>query len=148
MKNAYDIMPVGKRRNVFIVTQQKPRRRKLRGFFPFWRGGLVPRLTTSCLFSIQPFANVVGDYTCQNRKHKRRNYIHNNAPPFRTCIRGGSLAIVSCLGLFVYKKNKMLKYWFFSHLTAWDHIRVSVADLIFFVNCTSCFKFCSAQPTL
>ena len=98
--------------------------------------------------SIQPFANVVGDYTCQNRKHKRRNYIHNNAPPFRTCIRGGSLAIVSCLGLFVYKKNKMLKYWFFSHLTAWDHIRVSVADLIFFVNCTSCFKFCSAQPTL
>ena len=33
MKNAYDIMPVGKRRNVFIVTQQKPRRRKLRGFF-------------------------------------------------------------------------------------------------------------------
>lgn len=33
---------------------------------------------------------------------KRRNYIHNNAPPFRTCIRGGSLAIVSCLGLFVY----------------------------------------------
>lgn len=95
MKNAYDIMPLGKRRNVFIVTQQKPRRRKLRGFFPFWRGGLVPRLTTSCLFSIQPFANVVGDYTCQNRKHKRRNYIHNNAPPFRTCIRGGSLAIVS-----------------------------------------------------
>ena len=131
MKIAYDIMPLGKRRNVFIVTQQKPRRRKLRG-----------------LFSIQPFANVVGDYTCQNRKHKRRNYIHNNAPPFRTCIRGGSLAIVSCLGLFVYKKNKMLKYWFFSHLTAWDHIRVSVADLIFFVNCTSCFKFCSAQPTL
>ena len=128
MKIAYDIMPLGKRRNVFIVTQQ--------------------RLTTSCLFSIQPFANVVGDYTCQNRKHKRRNYIHNNAPPFRTCIRGGSLAIVSCLGLFVYKKNKMLKYWFFSHLTAWDHIRVSVADLIFFVNCTSCFKFCSAQPTL
>ena len=141
-------MPLGKRRNVFIVTQQKPRRRKLGAFFPFWRGGLVPRLTTSCLFSIQPFANVVGDYTCQNRKHKRRNYIHNNAPPFRTCIRGGSLAIVSCLGLFVYKKNKMLKYWFFSHLTAWDHIRVSVADLIFFVNCTSCFKFCSAQPTL
>lgn len=33
MKNAYDIMPLGKRRNVFIVTQQKPRRRKLRGFF-------------------------------------------------------------------------------------------------------------------
>lgn len=33
MKIAYDIMPLGKRRNVFIVTQQKPRRRKLRGFF-------------------------------------------------------------------------------------------------------------------
>ena len=113
-------MPVGKmiRLNSFI-TQQKPQSCDLWGFFiPFGQGGLFPQAGYQLLFSIQPFANVVGDYTCQNRKHKRRNYIHNNAPPFRTCIRGGSLAIVSCLGLFVYKKigwnsldNLILSKW-------------------------------------
>ena len=71
-KNAYDIMPVGKmiRLNSFI-TQQKPQSCDLWGFFiPFGQGGLFPQAGYQLLFSIQPFANVVGDYTCQDRKHK------------------------------------------------------------------------------
>ena len=34
------------------------------------QGGLFPQAGYQLLFSIQPFANVVGDYTCQDRKHK------------------------------------------------------------------------------
>ena len=71
-KNAYDIMPVGKmiRLNSFI-TQQKPQSCDLWGFFiPFGQGGLFPQAGYQLLFSIQPFADVVGDYTCQDRKHK------------------------------------------------------------------------------
>ena len=71
-KNAYDIMPVGKMiRLISFTTQQKPQRSQLWGFlFRLWQGGLFPRLATSYLFSIQPSANVVGDYTCQDRKYK------------------------------------------------------------------------------
>lgn len=34
-KNTYNIIPIGKRKNVFIVMQKKPQRYELRGFFHF-----------------------------------------------------------------------------------------------------------------
>ena len=56
------ISPYGQHKN--------PTRCELVGFsIPFWQGGLVPRLV-AVIVSVQPFANEVGDYTCQNRENK------------------------------------------------------------------------------
>ena len=54
-----------------LVTQQKaPEVRTLGLFYSVLSGWLIPQAGYQLLFSIQPFANVVGDYTCQNRKYK------------------------------------------------------------------------------
>ena len=49
-KNAYDIMPVGKKMKVFMRHAKTPVFQH-RGFlFHLWQGGLYPRLATSCYF--------------------------------------------------------------------------------------------------
>ena len=37
---------------------------------------LAPQAGYQQLVSIQPFANIIGDYTCQDRKNKRKDIIH------------------------------------------------------------------------
>ena len=87
-KNAYDIMPVGKmiRLNSFITQQKAPELRPLRLFYSVWAGWLIPQAGYQLLFSIQPFANVVGDYTCQDRKHKMIRSYPFTTHPFCTCL--------------------------------------------------------------
>ena len=52
------------------TIQQKPRSSHLRGFLSVMAGWINPQADYQLLFSVQPFADVVGDYTCQDRKHK------------------------------------------------------------------------------
>lgn len=37
---------------------------------PFWRGGLILRLV-AIIVSVQPFAYVIGNYTCHNGESER-----------------------------------------------------------------------------
>ena len=57
---------------VLMWHSKKPRRLRLRGFsIPSVLGGwLNPKAGYQLFFSVQPFADVVGNYTCQNREKK------------------------------------------------------------------------------
>lgn len=67
---SYAIMPIGKTIESAHMAQQNPHEVRTRGvFMPFWVGGLNPRLLPVIL--VQPFADVVGNYTRQDRKYKR-----------------------------------------------------------------------------
>jgi len=41
-----------------------------------WARWIRPQAGYQQLVSIQPFANIIGDYTCQDRKNKRKDIIH------------------------------------------------------------------------
>ena len=43
---------------------------------------LLLRLVAVWIIPVQPFANVVGDYTCRNRNDKRYEIIQNELTPF------------------------------------------------------------------
>ena len=65
-------MPIGKKDVSAHVAHKKPRRSQLRGFsIPFLGRWLKPKADYHLFISVQPFADVVGDYTCQNREKKR-----------------------------------------------------------------------------
>ena len=67
----YAIMPIGKVKSDFYKSAKPPRVRTSWGFlFHFLQGGLSPRLIAFLIISIQPFANIVGNYTCHNRNDK------------------------------------------------------------------------------
>ena len=71
MPNAYAIMPVGKNDRSAIDTQTKtPTVAAVGVFYSVLGGWLIPQADYRLLVSIQPFANVVGDYTCHNRDKK------------------------------------------------------------------------------
>jgi len=69
-------------------------------FMLFGRGGLCLRLIAA-IISIQPFAYVIGDYTCHNGENKRYENFH--AQPSLPCL-SGSGNIKSIAGL-VIKSN-------------------------------------------
>lgn len=52
-----------------------PRNALLGVFYAYFRGGLCLRLVLSSIF-IQPFAYVVGYYTCQHRNYKCAHEFH------------------------------------------------------------------------
>ncbi len=85
-RRQYAIMPVGEKDEVLIVARKKPRRSQLRGFsIPFWVG------LSQAVVSVQPFADVVADYTCQNREKKYKNS-RMRYTPFLYLYGGGSVA--------------------------------------------------------
>ena len=64
-------MPVGKMMRVSKMAQQKPPEPQSLGvFYSILGGWLKPKAGYQLFISIQPFADVVGDYTCQDRDIK------------------------------------------------------------------------------
>ena len=57
-------------------------------------GGALDIIITFFL-SVQPFAYVVGNYTCRNGDKKRCKNIHANTPPFSTGLGRGSMAMIT-----------------------------------------------------
>ena len=56
---------------VLMWHSKKPRRLRPPGLFYSVLGGwLNPKAGYQLFFSVQPFADVVGNYTCQNREKK------------------------------------------------------------------------------
>ena len=91
-RKAYGIMPVGENDRSAHVAQQKAPEVATPGLFYSVLGGwLNPKAGYQLFFSVQPFADVVGNYACQNGEDKRYcTYRTRGSPPFRTCIGGGS----------------------------------------------------------
>ena len=70
-RKAYGIMPVGENDRSAHVAQQKAPEVATPGLFYSVLGGwLNPKAGYQLFFSVQPFADVVGNYTCQNREKK------------------------------------------------------------------------------
>ena len=70
-RKAYGIMPVGENDRSAHVAQQKAPEVATPGLFYSVLGGwLNPKAGYQLFFSVQPFADVVGHYTCQNREKK------------------------------------------------------------------------------
>ncbi len=68
-RKAYGIMPVGENDRSAHVAQQKAPEVATPGLFYSVLGGwLNPKAGYQLFFSVQPFADVVGNYTCQNKK--------------------------------------------------------------------------------
>ncbi len=82
LKFEYDIIAVGKSSEYVHRTAKTPRGANSGGFLClFWRRWLIPQVGCRQLFSVQPFANVVGNYTCHNRNKKSSEHIiHRTAP--------------------------------------------------------------------
>jgi len=59
-------MPIGK----MMKCVQRNAVKTLRGVLSVLARWISPQAGYQILPSIQPFANIIGDYTCQNRKHK------------------------------------------------------------------------------
>ncbi|MBD5533825.1 MAG: hypothetical protein HDQ98_16805 [Lachnospiraceae bacterium] len=59
-------MPVGKMMKVLIRHAKSPGVPAPGLFYSVVAGWLIPQADYRLLFSVQPFAYVVGNYTCQN----------------------------------------------------------------------------------
>ena len=51
-------------------TTKTPEPQSLGFFYSVLGGWLIPKADYQLLISIQPFANIIGDYTCRNRDIK------------------------------------------------------------------------------
>lgn len=70
-RKAYAIIPVGENDRSAHVAQQKAPEVATPGLFYSVLGGwLNPKAGYQLFFSVQPFADVVGNCTCQNREKK------------------------------------------------------------------------------
>lgn len=68
---AYAIMPVGKNDESAHKAQKSHEVQLVAFSIPFWQGGLFLRLTTCLFIFVQPFANIVANYTRHDRDDKR-----------------------------------------------------------------------------
>lgn len=68
-----------KDRVIVRIPANAPRAATPGAFFLLY-GANKPRLVTGNLISVQPFANVVGSYTCCDRNQKRQSKFHQNTP--------------------------------------------------------------------
>ena len=76
-RKAYGIMPVGENDRSAHVAQQKAPEVATPGLFYSVLGGwLNPKAGYQLFVSVQPFADVVGNYTCQNREKKCHKFTH------------------------------------------------------------------------
>ena len=73
-RKAYGIMPVGENDRSAHVAQQKAPEVATPGLFYSVLGGwLNPKAGYQLFFSVQPFADVVGNYTCQNSSKREKD---------------------------------------------------------------------------
>ena len=81
-RKAYAIIPVGENDRSAHVAQQKAPEVATPGLFYSVLGGwLNPKAGYQLFFSVQPFADVVGNYTCQNGEDKRYcRIVHEGHP--------------------------------------------------------------------
>ena len=85
MTIAYAIMPIGKKRCEYPCGHTKSPGVPAPGlFYSVLARWFIPSGWLPLLVSIQPFANIVGNYTCRNGDKKRCKNIHANTPPFST----------------------------------------------------------------
>lgn len=105
MTNAYDIIQVQKRWLPINIGyhNETPRGRNSRGFLSLYRLNRVFRLVAVLILSIEPFAYVICNYTCQYRKNKRDNFTHWISP--LPTGKSHSLFIISNLSYFVNLKH-------------------------------------------
>lgn len=90
-RKAYGIMPVGENDRSAHVAQQKAPEVATPGLFYSVLGGwLNPKAGYQLFFSVQPFADVVGNYTCQNREKNDRSSLMRFTP-FLYLSGGGSV---------------------------------------------------------
>ena len=78
-----------------MAQQKPPEPQSLGVFYSILGGWLKPKAGYQLFISIQPFANIIGDYTCRNRDIKWWDYIQGDTPPSSYQYRGGSLLIIS-----------------------------------------------------
>ena len=71
----YAIMLVGKRELVHLKHKSNPHKLQLVGVLVlfFWMAKPNHQACYRLILTVKPFAYVVGDYTCHNRKNKREN---------------------------------------------------------------------------
>ena len=91
----------GKGSEVTLNTQKAPQVGTLGGFlFPYCRQGLTPRLV-AVVSLIEPFTDVVGDYTSQDGENKGSE-CHQYAPPPIAMCRGGNTFSIAQREAFRY----------------------------------------------
>ena len=74
-RKAYAIMPVGKKdESAHCGTQKAPELRPPGLFYSVLGGWLNPKAGYQLFFSVQPFADVVANYTCQYGHKKRYDF--------------------------------------------------------------------------
>ena len=96
MTIAYAIMPIGKKRCEYPCGHTKSPGVPAPGlFYSVLARWFIPSGWLPLLVSIQPFANIVGNYTCRNGDKKRCKNIHANTPPFSTGLGRGSMAMIT-----------------------------------------------------
>lgn len=79
---AYVIVCVGKVVSNFYKSTKAPRVRTSWGFlFRFGRVAYALGWLPLLVISIQPFAYVVGDYTCHNGENERSEYVSYKSTP-------------------------------------------------------------------
>ena len=77
-RKAYAIIPVGENDRSAHVAQQKAPEVATPGLFYSVLGGwLNPKAGYQLFFSVQPFAYVVGNYTCYNGEKESNNNIQS-----------------------------------------------------------------------
>lgn len=90
-RKAYAIIPVGENDRSAHVAQQKAPEVATPGLFYSVLGGwLNSKAGYQLFFSVQPFADVVGNYTCQNREKNDRSSLMRFTP-FLYLSGGGSV---------------------------------------------------------
>lgn len=110
-RKAYAIIPVGENDRSAHVAQQKAPEVATPGLFYSVLGGwLNPKAGYQLFFSVQPFADVVGNYTCQNREKKMTEVHSCGSPPFSTCL-GAVASFIISQGQKCHKKPFPLVYY-------------------------------------
>ena len=61
-------MPIGKMTELLIEHGETPGSCRYRGFYAFLGGLHKPKAGYRLIVPVQPFVDVVGNYTCQNGK--------------------------------------------------------------------------------
>ena len=73
--------------SVHTGHKNPPRDATSGGFsIPFCSRWLRPEAGYRLFISVQPFTDVIGDYTCHNRDNKRWENFHTGTPPSSTCM--------------------------------------------------------------
>ena len=76
-----------------LIGQQDPQRGYAGGLCPLRHGGQGHGLV-ALRISVQPLADIVGDYACHDRDHEGYEIPYRTSPPFCAGIGGGNGIII------------------------------------------------------